>query len=532
MLGMNNIPENTTVIWQPIANSSQELAIDARCHHTLYCGTRGPGKTLTQLMRFRRYVGIGYGQYWRGIIFDLEYKNLGDVIAQSKRFFYQFNDGAKFLESASQCKWVWPTGEELLFRHAKKLTDYERFHGHEYPFIGWNELTKWASRALYDKIMSTNRTSFTPSLHTPIHMTKRGRKFVQEKDKYGNIVYDTVDGRPLPPIPLQVFSTTNSSGPGHGWVKRDFINVAPYGEIVKVTVPVFNPQTQQDEEVTRTQVTIFGSYRENIYLPPAYIAELDLSTQDNPNLKASWLEGSWDVTAGGALDDLWNSKLHVLQKFKIPKGWKIDRSFDWGSSHPFSVCWWAEANGEDAILPDGKVFNPPVGTLIQIGELYGSAKIGTNKGVMWSATEVARKIKAYERDVLSSWINGPILSGPADNQIRDVREVDVDTIETKMSNVGVRWDRSDKSPGSRKIGLELIRERLGAVVHNHRHIPHLYFMQHCKASIELLPPIPRDPDNLDDVDSTSEDHIYDAVRYRVLKGRNRFAHSISVKQPV
>jgi hypothetical protein len=295
-------------------------------------------------------------------------------------------------------------------------------------------------------------------------------------------------------------------------------------------VEVFDPKTQENVIVTKTQVAIFGSYRENTFLPVEYIAELDMATRDNPNLREAWLMGNWDVTAGGALDDLWSTKVHVLPRFKVPRGWRIDRSFDWGSSHPFSVCWWAEANGEEAILPDGTVFCPPVGTLIQIYELYGTKKIGTNKGVMWSATQIARKIKEIEEN-LKPWINGPVLKGPADNQIRDVREADVDTIEKKMADAGVYWDKSDKSPGSRKIGLELIRERLAAAIHNHRHVSHLYFMINCVASTYLLPILPRDPDNLDDVDTTAEEHCYDSVRYRVLKGRNRLASQIKVSQP-
>ena len=130
-------------VWEPIKGTSQELALDTRCSHTLYHGARGPGKTITQLMRFRSRVGKGYGSYWRGVIFDREFKNLADLVTQSKRFFLQFGDGAKFLSSASEYKWVWPTGEELLLRHAKKPSDYDNFHGHEYPFLGWNELTKY-----------------------------------------------------------------------------------------------------------------------------------------------------------------------------------------------------------------------------------------------------------------------------------------------------------------------------------------------------------------------------------------------------
>lgn len=519
---------NLDVVWKPIPNSSQAIALDTRCHHTLYCGTRGPGKSITQLMRFRRRVGIGYGAFWRGVIFDVEFKNLGDIVSQSKRFFPQFNDGCKFLESAQEYKWKWPTGEELLFRHIKKLSDYEGFHGHEYPYIGFNELTKWHNLDLYNKMMSTNRSSFTPELHTP-KLYGQNRKPLRNKN--GEFVYDTPNGKPLPPIPLEVFSTTNPNGPGHNAVKRRFINGASYGKVVRVEVPVFDPKTQQDTVVTKTQVTIFGSYRENIYLPAEYIAELDLSTRSNPNLARAWLEGDWDVTAGGALDDLWDSSKHVLPRFKVPTGWRIDRAFDWGSSHPFACCWFAEANGEEARLADGRTFCPPVGTLIMVQELYGTAELGSNKGLRLPSSEIAKKIK-FEDNLLrvSKWISGKVFPGPADNQIRDVREIDVDTIEQKMSDQGVYWEHSDKSPGSRKIGLELVRESLAAVIRNDRSIPHLYFMDNCLASIELLPSLPRDEKNIDDVDTASEDHIYDAVRYRCLKGRNRYPKTLVTRQ--
>lgn len=503
------------IIWRPLPGS-QSIAIDSRCDHTLYEGARGPGKTVTQLMRFLRHVGKGYGQFWRGVIFDLEFDHLGGLVAESKKWFGKFGDGAKFYESTSAYKWVWPTGEELLFRHVKKIADYEGFHGHEYPFLGWNELTKHASSELYDKFMSVNRSSFDPILNTP-------------KNDKGE--YLTPNGLPLPPIPLEVFSTTNPNGPGHNWVKRRFINVAPRGTVVRTSVEIYNPQTEQNETVVRTQVAIFGSYRENKYLPPGYVAELE-SIKD-PNLRKAWLYGDWDVTAGGALDDLWQSHLHVVPRFVVPASWRIDRAFDWGSSHPFSVGWWAEANGEEAqIIVGDEVYSfcPQPGSLIQIFEWYGATEVGTNKGLKLSAPDVAQGIIDREVSMMANgWISTQPWPGPADNQIRDVREADVDTIEAKMSKKGVRWIESDKSPGSRRNGLQLIRDRLEAAVKNEG--PGIYFMANCVASIETLPTLPRDKEKIDDVDTSAEDHCYDMVRYRVLKGSNRSASKFKIVMP-
>src|SRR5690606_20722899 len=124
---------------------------------------------------------------------------------------------------------------------------------------------------LYDKLMSINRSSYTPE--------KDG--WVGSDTGYGP------NGEVPPPIPLEVFITTNPSGPGHNWVKRQFIDPAPNGTIVKKEAAIFNPQTQMDETYVKTQVAIFGSYRENKFLDPKYIAELDAIT--NENLRRAWL---------------------------------------------------------------------------------------------------------------------------------------------------------------------------------------------------------------------------------------------------
>src|SRR5690606_12891623 len=114
--------------------------------------------------------------------------------------------------------------------------------------------------------------------------------------------------------------------------------------------------------------------------------------------------------------------------------------------------------------------------------------------------------------------------GPADNQISNVTESDTATIETKMASKGVRWTKSDKAPGTRKIGLELIRERLEAA--KYQEDPAIYFMENCVASITTIPVLPRDEDDMEDVDTDTEDHPYDMVRYRVLKASNRTATTI------
>ncbi len=193
---------------------------------------------------------------------------------------------------------------------------------------------------------------------------------------------------------------------------------------------------------------------------------------------------------------------------------------DWGSVHPFSVGWWAEANGEEVTLDNGLTFCPEPGTLIQIADWYGTKEIGTNKGLKLSANDVATGIKEREIELMSKgWISRQPDVGPADTKGGGNTDTTEETINDKMAKVGIRWSNPNKKKDSRIQGLQLLRDRLEAS--NRGEGPGIYFMSNCIGSIETLPPIPRDAVKIDDVDTTSEDHCYDMVRYRVLKGNNR-----------
>jgi len=496
------------VIWEPL-KGSQALTTACRCNHILSAGTRGPGKTDAQLMFFRQFVGLGYGAFWRGVIFDREYKMLDDLVAKSMKWFPQFGDGAEFKASKSDYKWVWPTGEELLFRSIKKGTDYWNYHGHEFPFIGWNELTKYPTSELYDSMMACNRSSFLPHVNGP-----RNRKTGQIE-------------RLLPEIPLVVFSTTNPYGPGHNWVKSQFIDAGDPGEVMRTTVDVFNPRTRQREPITKTQTWIFGSYKENWYLSPEYIMELEKIK--DPVKRKAWLMGDWNIVVGGAFDDVWSSRI-IIPRFQVPTCWPATRSLDWGSTHPFSVGFWVRANGEAATMPNGDLFCPPAGTLIRIDEWYGTEKIGTNKGLKMSAKLVAAGIKEREEALRrNGWLSDRVYPGPADNQIGTVNDSGTETIKARMAADGIEWDDCDKSPGSRKLGFQAARDRFEAV--GTGDAPACYITENCKAARALLPTLPRDEENPDDIDTDAEDHLWDEMRLELLHGGNVMATTLDLHFP-
>jgi len=485
----------------------QCLALSCPCNEILFEGTRGSMKTATQLMKFRSYVGKGYGAFWKGVIFDVAYKNLDDIIAQSKKLFNKFDDGARFLSSNSVLKWVWPTGEELLFRYELNADGYWNYHGQEFPFVGHNELTKRPDDMFYEAMFSCMRSSFLPA------------------------DYPLPDGSLLPSIPLMCFSTTNPFGVGHTWVKKRFIDPVPRGTVNRfITKVTMGDGVEEDVEISR--VAIHGSWKENKFLDATYIALL-MAIKD-PNKKKAWVNGDWSVTSGGRFDHLWDESVHVVKSFEIPKGWHVDRSHDWGESKPFSNLWFAESDGEEVMI-NGVAKCYPKGTIFCIGEFYGCDVDQHNTGLKMSATNVARVVRQIDEsfedvnrsvdftrgeiNITPGIVSGYVRAGPADNAINNPDDEQI-SIANKMEDQGVEWTKSDKSPGSRIIGAAVLCELLEAALEGKDsesglpERPALYFFENVRGIISRFPVLSRDSKKPDDVDTEQEDHDYDALRYR------------------
>lgn len=469
---MSIIPD--TIIWEP-QPGSQKLFLSCPIFECLYEGTRGPGKTDALLMDFVQHVGQGYGPAWRGILFRKEYKELADVIAKSKKWFKQIFPKARFLESKSDYKWIFPDGEELLFRSAKTPDDYWNYHGHEYPWIGWEELTNWANSKLYLDMMSVCRSS-------------------------------------APGLPRKYRATANPYGVGHNWVKARFVDPVPPGNIIS------------DDE-GRERVRLHGTIFENKILlnaDPGYL--LNLQSITDKNKKRAWLYGDWDIIAGGMFDDVFRRDIHVIKPFQIPSSWYFDRSFDWGSSHPFAVGWWAESDGSQITLADGTHKTFPRGTLFRIAEWYGWNG-EPDEGCRMVSEEIGRTLREYDNAVSAKYLC-KIKPGPADSSIFD--EIDGDSIAQKI-NAGFHrsaakknrniFVTANKSPGSRKQGWELLRTRLEAAQKQPMENPGIFIFENCVQWIRTVPVLPRDSKDMEDVDTNAEDHIADETRYRVLAAK-------------
>lgn len=307
----------------------------------------------------------------------------------------------------------------------------------------------------------------------------------------------------------RILAGANPGGVGHNWVRAAWVAMLKPFECVRM------PR----EEGGLLRQYIPAKLADNPTMAandPDYAARL--AGLGNAALVKAMLDGDWNIVAGGALDDVWSDRL-ILPRFAVPASWPVDRSFDWGSSKPFSVLWWAEADGTEVVLPNGRKFAPPPRSLILLHEWYGAS--GPNEGLKMPSAEIARGIKKREAALCAGkWVVATPRPGPADNAISAVSQPGTPTIAKEMEGEGIRWTESDKASGTRKIGLDLIRTRMAEASKDRPEKPALYVMDHCVQAIAHWPVLPRDKDNPDDVDTEAEDHDYDALRYRALKARS------------
>ena len=310
----------------------------------------------------------------------------------------------------------------------------------------------------------------------------------------------------------RILCGANPGGIGHNWVKGDFVDIAPEGAITEMPAEEGGMRRQFVRALLEDNPTMTDN-------DPQY--EGRLSGLGDPALVRAMRAGDWDIVSGGFFDDLWKRDRHVLKPFPIPHSWRVDRSFDWGSSKPFSVGWWAESDGTRVEVEPGKWRTFPRGSLIRIAEWYGWDGKNADTGTKLASSQVAKGIR--EREVLFK-CRGPrsemtamrVYPGPADSAIKDVDDTQNKSIADTMRLHGVTWTDSDKSPGSRKNGWELMRELLKSSAQANPEEPGLWVFDTCTQFIRTVPVLPRDEKKPDDIDTKAEDHIGDETRYRVL----------------
>lgn len=335
--------------WSPQPGPQADAITATWCRQLFYGGARGGGKSDFMLGDFLQDVPR-YQRHWQGIVFRRTYKQLAELLRRSSELYPQ--TGAEWKEGKGH--WIWPNGAKLIFAFLENDRDAENYQGHQYPWLGFEELGNFPSIDVYLKLLACNRWA---ELEIP---TKRIR------------------------------ATGNPGGPGQGWIKQHFIDHAPLG---------FKART--DPATQHTIMFIPAKVADNKILmqkDPGYINTLRGSGP--PALVRAWLEGDFNAIVGGYFPEF--GERHVIEPFKIPAHWTRFRAIDWGSAKPFAVLWCA--------LSDGSYGGFPANSLIVYREWYGG---NANIGLKLSSREVAEGI--LEREMSGEKISYSVIDPAAFN---------------------------------------------------------------------------------------------------------------------
>ena len=226
------------------------------------------------------------------------------------------------------------------------------------------------------------------------------------------------------------------------------------------------------------------------------------------------LYGDWDSFSGQVFSE-WRDNpdgyvnrrfSHVIAPFEIPAHWKVVRGFDFGFSRPYSVGWYAV---------DEK------GVLYRIAELYGCTGVA-NEGVKQNPKEIAQQIRELEES--HPLLKGRKISGVADPSIFERSRGESIAEQMEAFPYFIAWEKGDNTrlAGKMQFHYRLAFDEEGRAM--------FYCFNTCPHFIRTIPNLVYDATRVEDIDTDSEDHIYDECRY-VFMTRPITPRSLALKLP-
>ena len=349
--------------------------------------------------------------------------------------------------------WSFPSGAKIYFGSMQHTKDKVNYQGKQFQFIGVDECTHF-------------------NLEEYMFLKSRCRARAQGQRCY-------------------IRATANPGGIGHGWVKDRFVSNEPYKRYYEV-VEVEGKKLVQDR--CYIPATVFDN-RKLLENDPNYLATLATLPEAD---KQAFLYGNWDSFNGQVFQEWANRPehyddrryTHVINPFMIPSNWRIYRGFDFGYSKPFSVGWFA-------VDTANRVYH--------IAELYGCTG-QPDVGVKWDPHKIAREIRQIEQEHPN--LKGKKIIGIADPSIYD---------ESRGESVGAMMEKEriyfTGADNTRIAGKMQYHYRLAF---DDDGIPMFYVFNTCKHFIRTIPNLVYDETKVEDINTKTEDHIYDMCRYVLM----------------
>jgi hypothetical protein len=273
-----------------------------------YGGAAGGGKTITMLVEGLRWVAFSS---YRAIFFRRTYVELSQVVELSQEIFPAY--GGQWVES--KMMWRFPSGARYYLAYLEKDGDKLRYQGKAFHYIAFDELTQWPTEGGYKYLFTRNRP-FRPD---PTGFT----------------------------IPCFMRAGSNPGGPGHGWVKKRFIdNSVPYdGRMIRSAngrfyERVYIPATLDDNQILLKSGG--GDYETSI-----------MSVADE-SLRKALRYGDWNIAAGAIFEEL-RANVHRVRRGGKGPFTAVTVAADWAYAGE-AVALWIETDTGLGSAPKSRVY--------------------------------------------------------------------------------------------------------------------------------------------------------------------------------
>jgi hypothetical protein len=310
---------------------------------------------------------------------------------------------------------------------------------------------------------------------------------IDELTQFYESWYDNLVGRVRsddPDKPLTVFAAGNPGGVGHGWVKTRFIDAAPPEQIIYDKRPYVKRDGSIDYiQTTRMFIPATLEDHPSASFRQSYMRSL--LTMADPKKREAYLYGNWDLFAGQAFSE-WRRHLHVVEPFNIPDHWPRWMAYDYGRGTYAGAVWLAR---------------DPISQRIYLYREY----YVSGKGPRIQAREMKQLEQSNEQ--LPVRLADPSLWKHIANAD------DGKTIADRFTEEGINFTPANND---RLQGVTAVHEALSLAPDG---LPYLQVFSNCVHFIRTLPSLVVDTKRPEDVDTTGEDHLYDALRYGLVNER-------------
>ena len=374
-------------------------------------------------------------------------------------------------------------GSIIEFGFAASDDDVPQFLSAEYDFIGFDEATKFTPYAL-QMISSRARTT-------------------RRKARMG--------------VRPHVMLTTNPGGRAHVFLRKLAIDSTEMGK----KVAIFDADSEVEMSVenvvdgkisaTRTidmptfdrikgwhdTTKVDGSLvtwafiqslpTDNQHVDPGYVRRLKMLPEIE---RRQQLNGDWNAVEGAAFPDFqWD--VHRISSFEPPASWHRATGTDWGFAAPACTVWIAwDQDGNAYVYRESKL----------------TRVVNTEQAKTWKAMSTVTQL-----------VEGKEVSRPERIPMR-LADPAVFSSNGTGTSIGQQWAnagwRTMPANNNRSSGWANVHDYLAVREETGR--PRLFIMECCPYLIETIGTIQADPHNPEDVDTKSDDHALDALRYGLL----------------